>query len=262
MPSARIEHHGAVAVVTLDRPLKFNALDAPSAAEVRQKLASLAKDKSTRALVLTGAGKAFCAGGDVAAMRAAGPKVAEVFHKLTGEMHPIAKLLATMDKPTVAAVNGVAAGGGFALALACDLRLAAPEARFKPAFSTLGVVPDTGTTWLLPRLVGPARARELLFLDEGLDAARALEWGVVNRVVEGPKLLDEAVAWAQRLADGPAFAFARTKQLLLESGTSTLDEHLRAERRWNRASAEHPDLQEGLAAFAEKRKPRFGVSQP
>jgi 2-(1,2-epoxy-1,2-dihydrophenyl)acetyl-CoA isomerase len=258
--AVRSEQREGVAIVTLDKPDKLNAFDVPMAAALHDALARAARDDAVGAVVLTGAGRAFCAGGDASAMLAEA-EPSKVFAELTAHLHPCSELLATMAKPTVAAVNGVAAGGGFSLALACDLRVAAQEAKFKAAFMTLGAVPDTGITWQLPRVVGPARARELLLLDLPVDASRALELGLVHRVVPSAHLADEALALARQLAQGPRFAQAKTKALLDGAFGRGLNEHLDDERRWNTESARLPDLREGLRAFAEKRKPRFGQAR-
>lgn len=245
-----------MALLTLDKPAAFNAFDPPMATALLARVREAAKNPEVGAVVLTGAGKAFCAGGDARAMAKA-ERPEQVFLALTGKFHPAIHLLATMEKPAIAAVNGVAAGGGFPLALACDLRVASTAARFKAAYLTLGVVPDGGSTWFLPRLVGPATARRLLLLDEPVDAERALALGLVDKVVPPEALLDEAVGLAQRLAEGPRFAIARTKRLLAQSGAASLQEQLAAERRYNAQSAATPDLREGLRAFEEKRPPRF-----
>lgn len=256
MPSVRTERRGAVLLLTLDRPGNFNAFDVPMAEELLDAVEAAAHDASVGSVVLTGAGRAFCAGGDVQAM-AASAKPQEVFLALTKRFHPIVEALATMEKPTIAAVNGIAAGGGLPLALACDLRIASTQAKFKAAYLTLGVVPDGGSTWFLPRLVGPALARSLLLLDEALDAERAFALGLVQRVVPPDQLLDEALALAQRCAALPRFAAARTKRLLAQSSTTGLHEQLADERRLNAQSAAKADLREGLAAFQGKRPPRF-----
>lgn len=250
------ERRGGVLLLTLNRPETLNGFDPPMARALRDAVHAAAKDPGVGAVVLTGAGPAFCAGGDVAAMQAAADKPA-VFRALTGQFHPAVKAIAEMEKPVLAAVNGAAAGGGFSLALACDARLASEKAKFKPAYLSLGVVPDGGCTWTLPRLVGPAKARELLLLDEVLDAAGAQRLGLVDRVVAPDKLLDEAMALGDRLAALPRFAAGKTKRLLLQAWGQDLGAHLAAERRLNAQSAGRPDLEEGLRAFAEKRRPRF-----
>jgi 2-(1,2-epoxy-1,2-dihydrophenyl)acetyl-CoA isomerase len=257
MEPVLLEREGPVGVVTLNRPGSFNAFDVPMVEALLARLREVAEDPAVRSVVLTGAGKAFCAGGDLQAMRAAGENPAPVFGALTRSLHPAVELITRMAKPVVAAVNGVAAGGGVGLALACDLRVASREAKFKAAYLTLGVVPDGGITWLLPRLVGPARAREFLLLDEPIDAERAQQLGMVNRVVPGGELRAEALAWAQRLAAMPRGPLANTKALLAQTHRASLDQQLRAERRWNLASAQGQDLQEGLRAFTEKRPPKF-----
>lgn len=250
------ERRGPVLLLTLNRPGTLNGFDPPMAKALHDALRAAAKDPGVGSVVLTGAGKAFCAGGDVAAMRAAVDKPG-IFRALTGQFHPAIRTILTMEKPVVAAVNGAAAGGGFSLALACDVRLASDKAKFKPAYLSLGVVPDGGCTWTLPRLVGPAKARSLLLMDEVLDAPGALALGLVDRVVAQDKLLDEAMALGDRLAALPRFAAGKTKRLLLDSWAADSSTQLAAERRLNAQSAGLPDLEEGLRAFEEKRAPRF-----
>jgi 2-(1,2-epoxy-1,2-dihydrophenyl)acetyl-CoA isomerase len=257
----QVERHGGVGLVTLNRPDRSNAFDQAMAAELRGAVQALAKDPDVGALVLTGAGKAFCAGGDAQAMRQgfAGKGGAKaVFLGLTGQFHPLIHALATMPKPVIAAVNGAAAGGGFPLALACDLRIASPHAKFKPAYLTLGVVPDGGLMWMLPRFVGPGKAREIVLTDATILADQALALGLVNEVVEPARVVPRALELAQRMAEGPRFAIAQAKALLAKGERSTLKAHLDAERKANAASAALPDFQEGLRAFEEKRPPRFG----
>ncbi|MCA1813130.1 MAG: enoyl-CoA hydratase/isomerase family protein [Halobacteriales archaeon] len=260
MDAVRAERVGPVQVLTLDKPERSNAFDAPMAEELHAKVRAAARDGSVRCLLLTATGKAFCAGGDAKAMRAAQERgqAPELFASLTEHLHPTVRLLHTMPKPTLCAVNGAVAGGGYGLALACDLRLGSEHARFKTAYLALGVVPDGGVTWLLPRIVGPARARELLLLDEAVDAPRALELGLLHRVVPADELGVQALAVAERLAALPQAAAARTKQLLAERPARSLAAQLGLERKWNRASAGEADFAEGLRAFGEKRAPRFG----
>jgi len=263
MQGLQVARKGPIATVTLDRPTKRNAFDVATVTALHEQVAALADDAEVACVVVTGSGSGFCAGGDLAAMRERlGTDAPGLFAELTRHLHPTVRLLATMDKPTLAAVNGVVAGGGWGLALGCDLRIASDAAKFKTAYFALGVVPDGGITWLLPHAVGPAKARELLFLDEVIDAPEALRLGLVNKVVPADRLEAETMAWAERLAMAPRSVVARTKRLVGEAPLATLDAQLRAERRWNAASAAEPDLQEGLRAFTEKRAPRFPSAHP
>jgi 2-(1,2-epoxy-1,2-dihydrophenyl)acetyl-CoA isomerase len=253
--SVRVEVEGAVATVVLDRPEALNALTIPMKAELLRALRDVERDRAIRAVVLTGAGRAFCAGQDLheRLQPDATPLEIEV-----GERYaPIVRQLATMPKPVIAAINGVAAGAGASLAFACDLRIAAEGARFVLAFARIGLVPDSGATWLLPRLVGLGRAAELAYLSDPVDAAEALRIGLVNRVVPDDALMPEALALAHRLAEGAPRAIALTKRALARGLESSLDEALEYEAALQGIAGRTADHAEGLAAFVEKRAPRF-----
>jgi 2-(1,2-epoxy-1,2-dihydrophenyl)acetyl-CoA isomerase len=251
----RVEVDGAVAILTLDRPEALNALTVPVKVALREALESLAADRTVRAVILTGAGRAFCAGQDLAerGMPDAAPLDVEVRERY----NPIIRALRSMGQPVIAAVNGVAAGAGASLAFACDLRIAAEEARFVLAFGRIGLVPDSGATWFLPRLVGPANAAELALVGDALDAAEALRLGLVSKVVPSDRLQAEARALAGRLAEGAPLAMALTKEALQRSATITLDEALDGEAKLQGIAGGSADHAEGLAAFREKRPPRF-----
>lgn len=247
-----------VAVLTMNRPEVLNAFDVPTAEAYHKALAQAAKDPHVRAVVLTGAGNGFCAGGDVKAMRGAletDPKA--LFSDLTRHLHAAVIEMRRMAKPIVGAINGVAAGGGFGLALACDVRIASTAARFKPSYFRIGVVPDGGMTYFLPRLIGQARAQAITFGDTLVESQHALEWGLVAKVVAPERLMSEAIAYAKRLAHGPAFALAKAKDLLERTFDRTLEEQMDAERRENVASAGTIDFAEGVRSFFEKREPHF-----
>ena len=251
----RLEVDGAVATLTLDRPSALNALTVPVKVALREALESLAADGGVRAVILTGAGRAFCAGQDLAERQL--PDAASLEVEVRERYNPIIRAIRSMGQPVIAAVNGVAAGAGASLAFACDLRIAAEEARFVLAFGRIGLVPDSGATWLLPRLVGPAKAAELTFVGESIDADEALRLGLVSRVVPADQLLGEARALAERVADGAPLAMALTKAALQRSATITLDEALEDEARLQGIAGASADHAEGLAAFQEKRPPRF-----
>lgn len=258
MSDVLVERRGrAVALVTLHRPHVLNAFTLAMARELRARLEELERDPGVRALVLTGAGTAFCSGGDVAEMEGNAARAESHFLDLTEHHHEVVKLLVAGRLPVVVAVNGVAAGGGFGLALCGDLRLASPEARFKPAYFRLGVAPDGGSTWLLPRLVGAARAQELLFHDRAVRAEEALALGLVHEIVPAEALLARALAEADALARGPSFALAAAKRLLSTTTSSGLDEQLALERRLNAESGGTAEFREGVLAFREKRAPDF-----
>jgi 2-(1,2-epoxy-1,2-dihydrophenyl)acetyl-CoA isomerase len=251
----RVEVDGSVATLTLDRPEALNALTVPVKVALREALETLAGDRSVRAVILTGAGRAFCAGQDLAEREQ--PNAAPLEVEVRLRYNPIIRAMRSMGQPVIAAVNGVAAGAGASLAFACDLRIAADDARFVLAFGRIGLVPDSGATWFLPRLVGPAKAAELALVGEAVDAAEALRIGLVSRVVPGDQLLAEARAVAVRLAEAAPLALALTKEALHRSATIDLDEALEGEAKLQGIAGASSDHAEGLAAFREKRPPRF-----
>jgi 2-(1,2-epoxy-1,2-dihydrophenyl)acetyl-CoA isomerase len=251
----RVEVDGPVATLTLDRPAAMNALTVPVKVALREALESLAVDRSVRAVILTGAGRAFCAGQDLAEREQ--PDAAPLEVEVRERYNPIIRALRTMGQPVIAAVNGAAAGAGASLAFACDLRIAAEGARFILAFGRLGLVPDSGASWFLPRLVGPAKASELALLGDTVDAVEALRLGLVSRVVPGDQLMTEARAMADRLAEAAPLALALTKTALDRAMTIDLDEALEGEAKLQGIAGASADHAEGLAAFREKRPPRF-----
>jgi 2-(1,2-epoxy-1,2-dihydrophenyl)acetyl-CoA isomerase len=254
----RVDVDGPVATITLDRPAALNALTVPVKVALRDALESIAADRSVRAVILTGAGRGFCAGQDLAERDQ--PDAAPLEIEVRERWNPIIRALRSMGQPVIAAVNGVAAGAGASLAFASDLRIAAEEARFVLAFGRIGLVPDSGATWFLPRLVGPAKAAELALLDDPVDAAEALRLGLVSRVVPGDRLMPEARAIADRLADGAPLAQSLTKGALQRALTIELDEALEGEAKLQGIAGASADHAEGLAAFREKRPPRFSGS--
>ncbi len=264
MAAVRVERDGAVVTVTIDRPERRNALDIESMRELRARLQEAGLDSRARAVVVTGAGGAFCAGGDVAAMnehRRRG-ELPKLFHELTGEQELLIREIVGMRKPVVAALPGVAAGGGLSLALAADWRIAAEEALLVPAFGALGAVPDGGLTYFLPHFLGIGLAQELLFTSAKVPAARAKELGLVHEVVSASELPARASARAKELAAGPTFAYGWTKHLIVRSFGGSLEGQLMLERRGAVEAAQGPDLAEGIGAFAEKRSPSFRGRPP
>ena len=251
----RVEVDGALATLTLDRPEALNALTVPVKVALRNALEALSGDRSVRVVILTGTGRAFCAGQDLAERE--GPDAAPLDVEVRERYNPIIRAIRSMGQPVIAAVNGVAAGAGASLAIACDLRIAAEEARFVLAFGRIGLVPDSGATWFLPRLVGPAKAAELALAGEAVDAAEALRIGLVSKVVPGDQLLDEVRSVATRLAEAAPLALALTKEALQRSATIDLDEALEGEAKLQGIAGSSADHAEGLAAFREKRPPRF-----
>ncbi len=251
----RVEVDGPVATLTLHRPAALNALTVPVKVALREALESIAADRTVRAVILTGAGRAFCAGQDLAERDE--PDAAPLDVEVRERYNPIIRTLRSMGQPVIGAVNGVAAGAGASLAFACDLRIAAEEARFVLAFGRIGLVPDSGATWFLPRLVGPAKAAEIALVGDPVDAAEALRLGLVWRVVPGDQLMTEARELAGRLAAGAPLALSLTKGALDRSLTIDLDEALDGEAKLQGIAGASADHAEGLAAFREKRSPRF-----
>lgn len=251
----RYEVGEAVATVTLDRPGARNALDATLKRELLAAIRAAGRDRAVRVIVLTGTGDAFCAGQDLRETTA--PDAPPLSTVLRETYNPLILAMRRLDKPIVAAVNGVAAGAGVALALACDLRIAADSASFVLAFGRLGLVPDSGSTWFLPRLVGPARAAELALVGDPLSTADAERWGLVSRVVPAAELTAEARALALRLAAGAPQAIALTKRALNRSLDAGLAAQLEDEAALQGIAGRTADHREGVAAFLEKRPPRF-----
>jgi 2-(1,2-epoxy-1,2-dihydrophenyl)acetyl-CoA isomerase len=251
----RVDVDRPVATLTLDRPEALNALTVAVKVALRDALEGIATDPAIRAVILTGAGRAFCAGQDLAEREQ--PDAAPLDVELRERYHPIIRAIRSMGQPVIAAVNGVAAGAGASLAFACDLRIASADARFVLAFGKIGLVPDSGATWFLPRLVGAARAAELALVGDPVSAEEALRMGLVSRVVPADGLLAEARSVADRIAAGAPIANALTKQVLGRSWSIDLDEGLEAEAALQGIAGATADHAEGLAAFREKRPPRF-----
>jgi 2-(1,2-epoxy-1,2-dihydrophenyl)acetyl-CoA isomerase len=249
---------GGVASITLNRPDKLNAFTAAMLVDFRTALEHVAHRDAVRAVLITGAGRAFCAGQDLSD-RAVSPGSAppDLGESLEHRYNPIVRLIRSMPKPVVVAVNGVAAGAGANLALAGDLVIAARSARFIQSFARIGLVPDSGGTYFLPRALGVPRAMGLALLGEALPAERAAEWGLIWQVVDDADLAATARAMAQDLAAGPTAGYAKIKQALGVSLEHSLDRQLDLERDLQRAAGQSRDYQEGVAAFMAKREPRF-----
>jgi 2-(1,2-epoxy-1,2-dihydrophenyl)acetyl-CoA isomerase len=256
MADLSVEAVGAVTTLTLDRPAALNALTVGLKEELLAAFEAIAADRGVRAVVLTGAGRAFCAGQDL--RERLEPGAAPLAEEIRLRYNPLVRAMRALDRPVVGAINGVAAGAGAALAFACDLRIAAETASFVLAFGKVGLIPDSGATWLLPRLVGAAKAAEMAFLDEPLPAAEALRIGLVSRVVPAADLAAEAHALAGRLAGGAPRAQALTKRALERAWEATFEEQLEAEADFQGEAGATADHREGLAAFLERRPPRFG----
>jgi 2-(1,2-epoxy-1,2-dihydrophenyl)acetyl-CoA isomerase len=260
VPVSEVEHiiDGQVAYLTLNRPEVLNALTPGQRDLLIELLARASADPDVRAVVLTGTGRGFCAGADLRGASAAGERVAgDVARTLRlGAQRLIAAVL-DCEKPVIAAVNGTAAGLGAHLAFACDLVLAAESAKFIEVFVRRGLVPDGGGAYLLPRLIGPRRAKELMFFGEALTAREAERLGLVNRVLEDEELTKTAREWAERLAAGPTRALALTKQLVNASLDSDRATAFAAEAAAQEINMTTQDAQEGVASFVERRSPEY-----
>jgi 2-(1,2-epoxy-1,2-dihydrophenyl)acetyl-CoA isomerase len=256
--SIKFTIENGIAVLTLNRPDRLNSFTQAMHGEVRDALDQLQADKSVRVLVLTGAGRGFCAGQDLND-RAVEPggKGVDLGESVEKFYAPLVTTLRTLPMPVICAVNGVAAGAGANLALACDIVLAAKSASFIEAFCKLGLIPDTGGTWVLPRLIGPARAMGLALLGDKLPAEKAEEWGLIWRCVPDEALMDEAMAMAEHFAKAPTKGLAFTKKAMLASSTNTLEQQLQMEAGMMRELGYSHDYREGVAAFIEKRQPQF-----
>jgi 2-(1,2-epoxy-1,2-dihydrophenyl)acetyl-CoA isomerase len=247
-----------VATITLRRADVLNSFHRPMAAELRRALDEAGADDAVRAVVITGAGRAFSAGQDLAeAVPPGAAELPDVGEIVRDSYNPIVRAIRDLPKPVIAAVNGVAAGAGANIALACDLVIAAEGASFIQAFSKIGLIPDSGGTFLLPRLVGRARATALMMLGEKVTAERALAWGMIHDVVPDATLLDVAHSLAARMAAMPTRSFALTKRALNASWTNDLDAQLALEEELQREAGRTADYVEGVRAFQEKRAPRF-----
>ena len=256
--AADVDIEQAVLTITLNRPDVLNALDNA----LRKRLAEAleqAGDSAVRAVVITGAGRAFCVGQDLAELQEREGDIGEL---LRSQYHPIVRAIRALEKPVIAAVNGPAAGAGLALACACDIRIAAADATFVPAFIKAGLVPDSGGSLFIERLLGFARAFEWMGTGRTLGADEALDWGLVSEVVDAEALPARAAELAAQLAAGPTRALGLTKRLFDEAAMSTLEEQLEREAAFQNLVAETDDYAEGVAAFLEKRKPDFTGREP
>lgn len=255
----KLEQKGAVALITLNRPQEFNALDGQLGEELIQAIEFCRENESIRAVVITGAGKAFSVGGDLkkASSAIGTPQQSTFFRDVTKSLNRFIMDLRLLPKPVIAAVNGAAGGAGFTLALACDLRLAAASARFKQAYTSAGLTPDGAFTYLAGAVLGLGRASELLLLDPVVSAEQALALGLVHRVVADEELPAVALQLAEQLAAGPTLAFGRSKALLNEGLLPELSRILELERQTIMQSCLSEDYVEGVKAFFEKRKPEF-----
>ena len=253
MADVETSRDGAVLTITLNRPDVLNAFNT----DMHRALAAGLKDAreaSVRAVVLTGAGRGFCVGQDLTEFREA---PGDIGVRLRENYHPNIRAIRALEKPVIAAVNGVAAGTGMSLACACDVRLAADSASFIPAFINIGLIPDSGGSYFVARILGPARAFEWLASGKKLAAAEAHAWGLVSEVLEPDRLAGRAAELATKLADLPTRGIGMTKRLLDGAVDSTLEEQLEREAQLQAAATQTNDFREGVSAFLEKRPPRF-----
>jgi enoyl-CoA hydratase/carnithine racemase len=250
------EVHDRIATITLNRPDKLNAFSEAMIDAWAESLAEAQRDDNVSVVIVTGAGRAFCTGGDVERMGAGKPPL-EYKNELWERIHRVPKTLEAMDKPVIAMVNGVTFGAGMGMCVMCDVRMASDEARFSTGYIKVGLVPGDGDTYFLPRLVGPAKALELLWTADFIDAAEALRLGIVNRVVPPGHLHEATYAFARQVAEGPQIAIRMIKRLVYQSARLDLRTHLDLVSSHMSIVLQSGDHAEGVAAFKEKRPPKF-----
>jgi 2-(1,2-epoxy-1,2-dihydrophenyl)acetyl-CoA isomerase len=247
----------AVATITLNRPEAYNALDLALGREVFEAVLEADEDRAVRCIVVTGAGRAFCAGGDVKGFHDSADRVGVFIKQLTTYLHGAVSRLARTPKPAIMAVNGVAAGGGMSFALAGDLVVATESAKFTMAYSKIAASPDGSSTYFLPRLIGMRRALDLYFTNRTLSAREALEWGLVNRVFADTEFRGAVAALARELAAGPTAAFGRAKLLFHQSTQESLETQMELEAQAIAQSGATEDFRNGVAAFSRKQPATF-----
>ena len=256
-PNVLTERNEGVLELTLNRPDNGNSLNLELVAELAEIANECAGDKTIRAVIITGAGRMFCAGGDLSAIASAGDAAHTLILKMTDGLHAFVSRCARMNAPVINAVNGMAAGGGFSLAISGDLILGAESSKYLLAYTNAGLSPDGSSSWYLPRLVGHARASELMLTNRMLSAQEACQWGLINRVVPDAELMDEARTLAAQLARGPTQAFGTVKRLLADSLSNGLETQMEHEARGIADASVTRDGREGVSAFLDKRKPTF-----
>lgn len=249
--------HREILEIAINRAEVFNSFNLDAMVMLSDALANAAMDESIKGVMLTGKGRAFCAGGDLKWISQQAGGAGSTLHRLAPQFHIAITEIRRMEKPVVAAINGIAAGGGFSLALACDFRVMAESAVLRQGYTSNGLSMDGGGTFALPRLVGLARALEIAAFDRPISPAQAMEWGLVTKVVPDDRLIEETISMLQGLANSALHSFAWSKRLFLESFNNTLETQLELERQGISDCARHPNGQEGIKAFVEKRKPEF-----
>ncbi len=248
-----------VVFITLNEPDKLNAMSRAMLEELNDAFAAIENDKDIRAVLLTGAGRGFCAGADLSGegLAVGDDGKPDLGEELEEAFNPLIRRICTLSKPVIAAVNGPCAGAGMSLALAADIIIAGHSASFLQAFTRIGLIPDAGSTWFLPRMIGQARAAAMILLADKIDAEQAAEWGLIWKCVGDEQLMDEAMAIAERLSQGPTGAYAAARALLQASANNDLDTQLDLERDTQRRMGHSHDFIEGVAAFFQKRPPAF-----
>lgn len=253
-----VKEENGIATITLNRPEKLNAFYGHMRRDFAEALERVGSDDDIHVVVITGAGRAFCAGGDIGyMMELANRRDVDEFERLLGSARRVLTTIRLMGKPVVASVNGAAAGAGFNVVLACDIRIASSDATFAQSFAKIGLHPDWGGTYFLPRVVPTNIACEMIFLADSIDAQKALKLGIINRVVAPEELEEETRKLAQRLAEAPPIAIAAAKRSIYASDQQDLEAMLQLEVEAQLECFESEDFKEGLRAFMEKRKPRF-----
>ena len=252
-----VRQHDNCVEIALNRPEAYNAFNLEMVTQLTDALMGVATDDNIRGIVIAGRGKAFCAGGDLKYALDFSEGAPAGFHRLAGQFHLAVTEIRRMPKPVVAAIHGAAAGGGFSMALACDFRVMEKTARMIQAYTSNGLCIDGGGTFTLPRIVGVARALEIAAFDEPISAEKAMDWGMVTKVVDDGQALTEALSMAEKLSQRSVNSFGWTKKLFTDSFSSTFESQIERERVGMCDCAQHHDGKEGLIAFSEKRKPVF-----
>jgi 2-(1,2-epoxy-1,2-dihydrophenyl)acetyl-CoA isomerase len=258
--TVKLQEMTGTAVVTLNSPESYNAFNLEMIQHLAERLTELAMDQGVKGVVITGQGKVFCAGGDLKWVAGFGRSYGEAFHELAARYHQAILEIRRMPKPVVAAINGLAAGGGFSMALACDFRIMEASAVLRQAYTGNGLSIDGGGTFTLPRIVGLARAMEIAGFDRPIDAAKAESWGLVTEVVEDGQASKRAMEILEEMKKGSLSSFASSKKLINDSFDTSFETQLEKEREALSWCADHPNGKEGISAFLEKRKAVFNQS--
>jgi 2-(1,2-epoxy-1,2-dihydrophenyl)acetyl-CoA isomerase len=251
------ERRDGYAILTLNRPDRLNSFNVEQHEQLRTALEACVADRDCRTVVLTGAGRGFCAGQDLSERSSMLGERPDLSKTLAAHYAPLVRLLRSMEMPVICAVNGVAAGAGANIALACDIVLAAKSAKFIQAFSKIGLIPDAGGTYWLTRHLGEARAKALALTAYPLSAEQAADWGLIWRAVDDDELMAEVTALAESLAKGPTRGYALTKKAIQAASTNSLDQQLEVEQELQREAGFTDDYREGVSAFLQKRQPHF-----